>query len=101
MVARIWHGVTPAEKGEEYLAFLRRTGVKDYQATQGNRGVYVLRRVTEGKADFLLVSLWDSMEAVRRFAGDDPERARYYPEDKEFLLEFEPNVAHYDVLVKP
>jgi heme-degrading monooxygenase HmoA len=101
MIARIWHGVTAEAKAEDYLAFLKRTGVKDYQSTSGNRGVYVLHRVRNGQAEFLLVSLWDSVEAVRSFAGNDIEKAKYYPEDKEFLLELEPKVAHYEVLVKP
>lgn len=53
--------------------------------------------MNEGRAEFLLISLWDSMEAVRRFAGDDAEKAVYYPADKDYLLTFEPKVAHYEV----
>jgi heme-degrading monooxygenase HmoA len=101
MIARTWHGVTPAEKADEYAAFLNRSGVVDYKATEGNRGVYVLRRIEGDKAHFLLLSLWDSKEAIARFAGDDIEKAHYYPEDKNFLLELEPTVHHYEVLVKP
>jgi heme-degrading monooxygenase HmoA len=58
----------------------------------------VLRRVVGGEAHFLLVSLWNSLESVRAFAGSDPEKARYYPEDDSFLLEKEPHVTHYEVL---
>lgn len=101
MIARLWHGVTPEAKAEDYLAFLKRTGVKDYQSTPGNRGVYLLRRIRNQQAEFLLLSLWDSVEAIGRFAGDDIEKAKYYPEDKEFLLQFEPTVAHYEVLARP
>jgi heme-degrading monooxygenase HmoA len=101
MIARTWHGVTPAEKADAYMDFLNRTGVADYKATEGNQGVYVLRRIEGDKAHFLLVTLWDSKEAIARFAGDDIEKAYYYPEDKDFLLEFEPTVQHYEVLVKP
>jgi heme-degrading monooxygenase HmoA len=63
--------------------------------------VYALRRVDGDRAHFLLISLWDSMDAIRKFAGPEPEKAVYYPEDKDFLLEFEPNVTHYEVLVHP
>lgn len=101
MIARIWHGVTAASKSEEYLDYLHETGVPDYRATEGNRGVYVLRRIDGDRAHFLTLSLWGSIEDVRRFAGPDPERAKYYPADENFLLEFEPTVAHYDVLGAP
>lgn len=101
MIARTWHGVTPAAKADEYMEFLNRTGVPDYKATEGNRGVYVLRRIDGDKAHFLLVSLWESYDAIRRFAGDDIEKAVYYPEDPSFLLELEPTVTHYEVLVQP
>ncbi|HEU0174875.1 MAG TPA: antibiotic biosynthesis monooxygenase [Blastocatellia bacterium] len=96
MLARIWHGVTLAEKADEYLAYLNRTGVPDYLATPGNRGASVLRRLDGERAHFLTVSLWDSLESIKRFAGEDYERARYYAEDGKFLLEFEPTVQHYE-----
>ncbi|MBE7473048.1 MAG: antibiotic biosynthesis monooxygenase [Anaerolineae bacterium] len=99
MIARIWHGITPAEKAEAYLDFLNQSGVRDYRATPGNRGVYVLRRIEGEVAHFTLISLWDSMEAVKGFAGPQPEIAHYYPEDQDFLLEFEPTVTHHEVLV--
>ena len=96
MIARMWRGVTPAEKADEYFEYLMETGLKDYRAIPGNQGVQVLRRSYEGKTEFLLISFWDSYEAIRVFAGDDLERAVYYPKDKEFLLELEPNVTHYE-----
>jgi heme-degrading monooxygenase HmoA len=96
MIARIWRGVTSAEKAEQYLEYLMETGLKDYRAIPGNRGVQVLRRTYEDKTEFLLLSLWESYEAIRAFAGEDPEQAVYYPKDKEFLLELEPKVTHYE-----
>ena len=96
MIARIWRGVTSAEQAEEYFAYLRETGLKDYRAIPGNRGVQVLRRTYEGKAEFLLISLWESYEAIRTFAGEDIERAVYYSKDQAFLLELEPKVTHYE-----
>ena len=100
-IARLWHGVTEASKAEEYLDYLNRTGIPDYRATEGNQGVYVLRRVEGNQAHFLLISLWESMQAIEKFAGVEVEKARYYPEDRAFLLELEPDVTHYEVLVKP
>ena len=101
MIARIWHGATAAEKSDEYLEYLNETGVPDYRATEGNKGVYVLRRVEEDRAHFLTVSFWESAEKIEKFAGSDPERARYYPKDEEFLLDFEPTVEHYEVVAEP
>lgn len=97
MIARVWRGETRREDADRYLSYLRETGVRDSRATPGNRGVTVLRRVHGGRAEFVFTSLWDSMDAVRAFAGDEPERARYYPEDRAFLLELDPEVRHFEV----
>lgn len=98
MIARIWRGRTPAAQAETYHAYLLATGVGDYQSTPGNRGVQMLRRVDGDEAEFLLITLWDSLDDVRAFAGDAVEKAVYYPQDKDYLLEFEPTVRHYEVL---
>lgn len=96
MIARIWHGITPASKADEYVEFLQQSGVRDYQATEGNRGVHLLRRIEGDQAHFLILTFWDSVESIKRFAGEDYEKARYYPEDEEYLLEFEETVTHYE-----
>ena len=98
MIARIWHGVTPGSKAEQYLDYLNETGIPDYRATEGNQGVYVLRRIEGNRAHFLLLTLWESLDAIKRFAGPDFEKARYYPEDDEYLLERELTVDHYEVV---
>ena len=97
MIARIWHGTTELAKANDYLELVNRTGIPDYRKTKGNLGAYVLRRVENDRAHFLTFSLWESLDAIKTFAGEDYERARYYPEDKGFLLEFEQNVQHYEV----
>jgi len=98
MIARIWHGVTPDAKAEQYLVYLNETGIPDYRATEGNQGVYVLRKIEGGRAHFLLLTLWESLDAIKQFAGPDFEKARYYPEDDEYLLERELTVDHYEVV---
>lgn len=98
LIARLWHGATPASHGDRYAAYLEQTGVKDCRATPGNRGVQVLRRNAGGATHFLFISFWDSLDAIRAFAGEHVELARYYPEDRKYLLELEPRVAHYEVL---
>lgn len=97
MIARIWRGMTAADNADEYLEYLRLTGLKEYRDTDGNRGVFVLRSTKGGHTEFVLVSLWDSMDAVRRFAGENADIAKYYPKDTHYLLELEPHVRHYEV----
>jgi heme-degrading monooxygenase HmoA len=101
MIARSWDGDVPEARADEYHEYLLKTGVPELRRTPGNRGVYVLRRIGDGVASFRLISLWDSLDSIRAFAGDPVERARYYPEDAEFLLELEPTCTHYEVLVEP
>lgn len=97
MIARIWRGITPKEKADDYLVYLDQTGLADYAKTPGNRGVTVLRRDQGEHCEIVLMSLWDSMSAVREFAGENPEKAVYYPEDEQYLLQMEPLVRHYEV----
>lgn len=101
MIARTWHGAVPAEKADAYHEYLLETGLPDYKRTPGNRGVYIFRRIEGDTAHFLLLTLWDSLDAIRAFAGPDVERAKYYPEDETYLLELEPTVTHYEVLASP
>ncbi|QIN82393.1 antibiotic biosynthesis monooxygenase [Rubrobacter tropicus] len=92
MIARIWHGVTAAVKPDEYL---------DYRAAEGNRGVYVLRRIEADRAHSLTVSFWEPGANTVKLAGPDPEKARYCPGDEKFLLDFEAGVEHYEVVAEP
>jgi heme-degrading monooxygenase HmoA len=97
MIARLWHGRTKASDADAYLEYLYRTGIPDYRRIEGNQGAWVLRRMEGEVAHFVTLSFWDSRDAIRAFAGEDIEVARYYEEDKKFLLEFEPAVVHYEL----
>ena len=97
MVARTWRGWTRRADAEAYVEYLRETGMKEYRETQGNRGAWLLRRDEGERTEFVTFTLWDSLDAVRAFAGDDVERAVFYPEDERFLVERELTVAHFDV----
>ena len=98
MIARTWRGATKAEDGETYLAYLHRTGLAEYRRVEGNRGALALRRIVDGRAEFLLISLWESEQAIRQFAGNDIEQAVFYPEDERFLVERDNHVTHYEVV---
>jgi heme-degrading monooxygenase HmoA len=71
--------------------------MRDYARTPGNLGASILVRHDEKESEFVIITLWRSMEEIKKFAGDEVEKARYYPKDREFLLELEPNVRHYDL----
>ena len=101
MIARIWHGVVPEEKANDYSEFLLRTWIMDLKKDKGSKGVYVLRRQDSGKTHFRVISLWDSYESIKRFAGEDYQLAKYNSEDEKYLLELEKYVTHYDVLFSP
>ena len=98
MIARIWHGVTRAADYDAYWSLLQRLAIPDYRRTPGNLGVRLFRRLEGDRAHFLTLSYWTSLDAVRAFAGDEVDAAKYYPEDREFLLEFEPTVQHFEVI---
>jgi len=100
MIGRIWRGATKARDAESYLEVLARTGLPAYRSTPGNRGVLALRRVDpeSDRAEFLLLTLWESEAAIRRFAGEEPERAVFYPEDDRYLIERGERVEHFEVV---
>ncbi len=97
MIARLWHGATLSTRANEYLDYLRAVGLPGYQGVPGFQGAEILTRAEGTETHFLVISHWESMEAVARFAGDPVDRAHYYPRDPEFLLALEPNVLHYEV----
>ena len=98
MIVRMWHGRVPTSKAEEYGVFTNARAIPDYRSVEGNLGVYVLRRAEGDITHFITLTFWESLEAIRGFAGENVEAAKYYPEDKDFLLEFEPTVLHYEVI---
>jgi heme-degrading monooxygenase HmoA len=97
VIARLWTGRTKAEDYDTYLTYLEESGVAELHATRGNRGVMVLRRLDGDQAEFGVMSLWESLDDVKAFAGEDVDAAHYYPEDERFLLDFAPRVKHFEV----
>lgn len=98
MIARVWRGATASADAERYLAYLLETGLTDYASTPGHRETIALRRIVQGRAEFMLVTLWDSMDAVRGFAGDDADRAVFYPEDDRYLVDRDDQVSHFEMV---
>ena len=97
MIARIWRGAVAQADRDAYARYMEDTGVAGYAGTPGNRGVWMLRRDVGGKTEFLMFTLWESMDAVKGFAGADPDVAVFYPEDDQFLVERDEFVSHFEV----
>lgn len=99
VITRMWHGRTKITDADEYLNFLEKTGIKDYKNTPGNISAEVWRREEGDICHFRTVTKWDSYESIKKFAGEEYEKARYYEEDKKYLLEFEEKVIHYETFI--
>ena len=97
MIARIWHGVVPVSKCDEYLDRMRRIALPEYLATQGNRGAWCLCRTEGDVTHFEMLTFWDDADSIKRFAGDDYSKAKYYDFDSDHVIEMEPGVRHYEV----
>ena len=82
MIARTWRGTVQAGKGSAYVEIVGRTGLRDSRETPGNRGFFVMQRRAGDHDEILTLSLWESEDAIRAFAGDDISRAVFYPEDE-------------------
>jgi len=98
MIARVWRGRTSVAKAGEYEIFLKQTAYPDYGHVNGNRGWLLQRRQLPDSVEFMFVSFWDSMDALRAYAGDDPKTPKYYPEDRAALLELPETAEHFDIV---
>jgi heme-degrading monooxygenase HmoA len=94
----MWHGRVPTSKAKAYREFLNSHAIPDYRSVSGNISVHILERIEGDITHFITLTFWEDMESIKAFAGNDVEAAKYYDEDKDFLLEFEPNVIHYEVV---
>ncbi|HEX7457965.1 MAG TPA: antibiotic biosynthesis monooxygenase [Ginsengibacter sp.] len=97
MIARIWHGKTSITNYDAYTEFLKQVAIPDYKKTIGFKGLTFLRNIKNEEGHFKLITYWDNLEVIKNFAGQDFEKAKYYAEDNDFLLEFEEKVQHYEV----
>ncbi len=100
MIVRMWHGRVPTSKAAAYRQFTNGRAIPDYRSVPGNLSVHVLERQEGDVTHFITLTFWENLDAIRAFAGDDVEKAKYYAEDADFLLEYEPRVVHYEVVGK-
>jgi heme-degrading monooxygenase HmoA len=98
MIVRMWHGKVPTSKAEAYRKFVNERAIPDYQSVDGNISVHILKRQEGDITHFITLTFWKDLDSIKAFAGEDVETAKYYPEDKDFLLEFELKALHYEVV---
>jgi heme-degrading monooxygenase HmoA len=96
VIARTWRGWTKRGDADAYVEYVEGTGGRASRATPGNRGFYVLRRDDGDRTEFMTMSLWESQDAIRAFAGDDLEVV-FYEDDDRFLVDREWFVTHYEI----
>lgn len=98
MIARMWRGHIPTAKAAAYVEIVERTGMSEYRRTAGNLAAQTITRdLGDGRTEIVTLSWWTDLDAIRAFAGDPVDTARYYPEDDDYLLDREPTVAHFEV----
>ena len=98
MIVRIWRGQSTIEQADAYFRHVTEKVFPSLAGIPGHRGAYLLRRKTAGQIEFLALTLWESMQAVREFAGEDVETAVVEPEARAVLAEFDSFVRHYDLV---
>ena len=86
------------EDAVAYASYISSTGMAEYRSTPGNQGAWMLRRDDGDRSEIITFSLWDSRESIRAFAGDEIDRAVFYPDDDRYLIERDVLVRHYEVV---
>jgi uncharacterized protein len=96
-IVRMWKGRASVERADEYVEYATKKVFPILGAIEGHRGAYVLRRALNGAVEFMVLTFWESMEAVRKFAGREPEKAVVEPEARAILSSFDDSVTHFEV----
>ncbi|MDQ3691942.1 MAG: antibiotic biosynthesis monooxygenase [Chloroflexota bacterium] len=97
LVVRMWHGRVPRQKADAYMELMHDVALPDYRSVAGNLEAHALRRDDGDVSHIVMLTFWESLDAVRAFAGEPVDAAKYYDFDADYLLEFEPTVLHYSV----
>lgn len=97
MIARHWRGWTSLDNADAYEHLLKETVLPGLTSINGYRGGYIFRSDGEDETEFVVINFFDSLDAVKQFAGDDYTTATFEPEAKQLLKRIEPTASHYDV----
>lgn len=97
MIARVWKGTVHTENAPAYCAYVQETGIEQYEATEGNRGAWLMTKARGELTEIVTLSFWDSEQAIVAFAGTDISEAQFYPEDEFYLVDWGRTVEHYSL----
>lgn len=97
VIARVWRGRVRSARADEYTKYLYDNGIVKLRATPQNLGAQMLKRTDGDTTEFVVISYWPSRAAIKAFAGEDIEKARFLPRDREFLIDPDEFVRHYEV----
>jgi heme-degrading monooxygenase HmoA len=101
MIFRVWRGEATVEDGPRYVDHLERSVFPQLREIEGYEKAYLLRRPIGDRVEFLVITVWQSMDAIRRFAGEEPTTAVVEPEARAVLSDFDETVDHYEVVLDP
>jgi heme-degrading monooxygenase HmoA len=101
LIVRIWHGWTSHEDADDYIRFVRDEVFPEIDQVEGARGAYLVRRESSSEVEFIALTLWESLDAVRAFAGEDYEQAVVPPTGRNLLSRFDTHSAHYETVIEP
>jgi heme-degrading monooxygenase HmoA len=101
MILRMWKASAPVERAEEYVRHVTEKVFPSLSRIEGHCGAYLLRRQVDDGIQFMVLTLWENMESIRRFAGRDTDRAVVEPEARSALKDFDTTVSHFEVLESP
>lgn len=100
MIARIWEGKTKLDHLDKYEDFMKSRAIPDYSKTTGFVKLMFLKHTDKKFAYFKLITVWESLEVIKNFAGEDYEIAKYYPEDQKYLIDFPEKVTHFEIFAE-
>ena len=101
MIGRLWHGKTKTENAANYENVLRTLVLPELEEIPGCKGAYVLRRNVDDGVEFITLTLFESLDAVKSFAGENYKQAVILPEAQALLSTHEPTAAHYEIVIQP
>jgi quinol monooxygenase YgiN len=97
MIARMWRGFAIHERANDYVKHLQQSVVPELRQIEGFKEVYLLRRDSSDGVEFVVLTLWESMEAIRKFAGENPGVAIVAPAARVLFREYDAEVKHFEI----
>ena len=99
MIARMWRGSAIRERADDYVKHLQQSVIPELRQINGFKDIYLLRRESSDSVEFVVMTLWESMDAIRKFAGENPEIAVVAPAAQALFREYDAKVKHFEIVL--